>query len=375
MNFLFISELLPIDTFASEVVFYRHFKMLIENGHKIHLLTDQNSYLSRKKDLLPQFHLHILPNRKWYYLPFKPYGLLQKLRFLNYYQFYVKSIIKDHKIDHLMGFIHGNFLIAFAAYIQRKTNLQLFSFFHDDTNELNFDAHTKSINKNTSNILAVSKKVFIASNAFKKNWPNYAHKFVLLYPIPTIANKSKSNYLHESYRTIGYSGSVYNEIINSLDQFSSFLENLNYKLIIIGNNSKVNFLEEKYDKVKCLPLFDTAEQSNDFILKNCTICLIAYPENVVEMPWIKTCFPSKFIQYCILGIPTIIIAPKNSALGAWCIENNWILYSDKYSYSTIEYLVQKRIKDQRVIDQVNYFKTKIFDPKIIHHQLEENLFS
>ena len=95
MNFLFISELLPIDTFASEVVFYRHFKMLIENGHKIHLLTDQNSYLSRKKDLLPQFHLHILPNRKWYYLPFKPYGLLQKLRFLNYYQFYVKSIIKE----------------------------------------------------------------------------------------------------------------------------------------------------------------------------------------------------------------------------------------------------------------------------------------
>lgn len=371
MNFLFISETLPVDTHASSVVFYRHFKTLVEKGHKVHILTDKNSYKNRKKELLSEFTIHIIPNRKWYYLPFKPFGLLQKLRFFDYYHLYTKKIIQEEKIDKLIGYVNGNFLIAFSAYVQKRTNLPLISFFHDDTKELNFGNDTKSVIDNTEKILDASYSVLIASAAFIENWQKYANKFVLLYPIPTSHDVNSDFVLKHLENHIGYSGTVYNEIIPSLDKFSSFLNELDFKFTIIGNNIQAKYLAERYKKLTYLSLFDTAEEANDFLLENCNVCIIAYPEKVKDMPWIKTCFPSKFIQYCILGIPTIIIAPENSALGKWCLANNWLLYSATYNIENIKALLNLVSTNKGVTDQVQHFKKNIFEPKIIQKQFED----
>jgi hypothetical protein len=35
------------------------------------------------------------------------------------------------------------------------------------------------------------------------------------------------------------------------------------------------------------------------------------------MPWIKSCFPSKFVQFTATGLPTLLFAPPGSALGIW----------------------------------------------------------
>ncbi|WP_029286648.1 glycosyltransferase [Pedobacter sp. R20-19] len=375
MNFLFISEHLPIDTYASEVVFYRHFKLLVENGHNVHILTDQNSFTNRKKDLLDQFHLHILPNRIWYYLPFKPYGILKKIRFYGYYNSYTRKIIAEQKIDKLIGFIHGNFLTTFSAYVQKKSRLPLISFFHDDTNELNFGTGAKSINNNTIEVLNASSKVLIASEVFKDNWQKFSHKFLLLYPIPAHNKKARIQTLNLTNHKIGYSGTVYNEILPALDKFSNYLARLNSDLTIIGNNEKTFQLANKYNDLTCLPLFNTAEEANEYLISNCNICLIAYPEQTIEMPWIKTCFPSKFIQYCMLDMPTIIIAPHDSAIGKWCIVNKWILYSNVYDFEIIKNLLDQVSTNSDIIKQVRYLKEEVFDPQITHKRLEEILLS
>lgn len=374
MNFLFISEHLPLDTYASEVIFYRHFIKLIEDGHSIHLLTDQNSYNNKKKNLDSRFFVHILPNRKWYYPPFKPYGILQKIRFFFYYYFYTKTIIKKYNIDKLIGYIHGNFLTAFTAYIQNKCELPLISFFHDDTNELNFENNNSSINNNTTKILEASTKVLIASEAFKDNWPNYSNKFVLLFPIPEAVKITDIKTIDLNNKSIGYSGSVYNEIIPSLDKFSSFLRELNFGFTIIGNNKNVLYLAKKYKEVSCLPLFDKAEEASNYLIDNCQACIIAYPEHINEMPWIKTCFPSKFIQYCILDIPTIIIAPTGSALGKWCIKNKWELYSNNYDLVKIKNMLSKILVDKEVKNHIKLLKENDFNSEKIHKLFKDIVF-
>lgn len=374
MNFLFISEHLPIDTYASEVVFYRHFKLLVENGHNVHILTDQNSFNNRKKDLLNQFHIHILPNRLWYYLPFKPYGILKKIRFYGYYNSYTRKIIAEQEIDKIIGYVNGNFLMAFAAFVQSKSRLPLISFFHDDTNELNFGDDKKSLYDNTCEILKRSTKILIASEAFKTNWSEFSSKFFLLYPIAN-DHYVQLQSVKQIYRRIGYSGSVYNEILPSLKKFSSYLVEIKANLTIIGNNQEAFKLLNQYKEVTCLPLFATSQEANHYLISNCNVCLIAYPENIKEMPWINTCFPSKFIQYCILGIPTLIIAPANSALGKWCRQNNWLLYSETYDMQLIDSLLTKAVHSPEVARQVEYFRTEIFNTKIIQKKFEEVVFA
>ncbi len=371
MNFLFISEHLPIDTHASEVVFYRHFKQLIKNGHRVHILIDRNSYNNRKKDLWNQFVVHIIPNRKWYYLPFQPSGILKTTRFLCYYHIYTKKIITEQKIDKLIGYINGNFLMAFAAFVQRKTKLPLISFFHDDTNELNFGEDKKSVNDNTMEILNASTRIFIASEAFKKNWSEFSSKFTLLYPVPTAIKNVDTGSYKLKRRHIGYSGTVYNEILPSLEKISGYLAKMESDLTIIGNNEAAYTLLKHFKEVRCLPLFDTAQEANDYLISNCNVCLIVYPEDMNEMPWIKTCFPSKFIQYSILGLPTLIIAPIDSALGNWCNQNKWILYSDKYDFKLIDQLLIQAFTNPEVKKQVDYLQKKVFKPEIIQTIFEE----
>ncbi|QNR85305.1 glycosyltransferase [Pedobacter riviphilus] len=372
MNFLFISEILPTDTYASEIVFYRHFSELVKKGHSVHILTDQNSYNNRNKDLSSEFSIHIVPNRKWFYLPFKPFGILQNIRFYIYYLLYVRSILRKYKIDKIIGYVHGNFLLAFSAFIKKKTHLQLISFLHDDPNEIN-RSDSDSIGINTIKILSKSDKVLVASDSFKENWPQFKNKFYLLYPIP--GSFDCTVHLKSSPTKVGYSGTIYDEIIFSLDKLISILETLKIDFDLIGNNNKSAYLQEKYNNVQCIPLFPTSNESNEYLINNCRTCVIAYPENIDQMPWIRTCFPSKFIQYCLLGIPSIIIAPKKSAIGKWCIENNWILYSENYDNKNIEKLIYRSHIDQMVFDQVEYFKNSIFNPLKLQSDFEELLIN
>ncbi|GAA3956276.1 hypothetical protein GCM10022246_07790 [Pedobacter ginsengiterrae] len=369
MNILFISEILPINTYASDVVFHRHFKRLISEGHTIHILTDVNSYANRKKDLDSVFRIHLLPNRKWYYPPYKPYGILQKIRFFDYYQLHAKAIIEDNQIDTLIGFVYGDFLATFCSFVQIKTGLPLYSFFHDDTSELNSHKSKKISIENSKKILEVSRFVFIASEALIDNWPQFSKKLKLLYPIPEDARENDKLPIPTKNKAIAYSGSVYNEVIPYLEKVSLFLYHIRVPFYIIGNNDNAKYLSYSYKNVHYQTLFETAKESNDFLIATCKACIIPYPQLLIEMPWIKTCFPSKFIQYTRMGIPTIIIAPIESALGKWCIKNKWPLYLKEYNQKELYELLATKITTTETLNMIELFSSTMFNPDYIHKQL------
>lgn len=370
-NILFISEMLPIDTHASSVVFYRHFKRLTEQGYKVHILTDENSYNRRLKNVEDCFTVHLLPNRKWFYPPYKNRGIFQEIRFYDYFQSYAKKIIREEDISLLVGYVAYKFLSSFTAYVQKKSHLNLISFFHDDPLELHFFNSRNEYYKSAYEILDASKIVLLASDAFKNNWSMFSDKFQLLYPIPEYSSVIKTDINFNLKNKIGYSGTVYNEIVPQLDMISSIFSNLKYEFVIIGNNSKIDYISEKYKGIEIKSFFETSKESNSYLVTNCKMCVIVYPEKIEEMPWVKTCFPSKFIQYCHLGIPTLIIAPKESAIGKWCIDNNWFLYLCEYDAFQIENIILDLLNSKEVLNQVKYFKDNIFNPEIIHYQLEQ----
>lgn len=368
-NILFISEMLPIDTYASSVVFYRHFKNLEKKGYKIFILTDENSFKRREKELPSSWKVILLPNRRWYFPPYKSSGILQSIRFYFYYES-IKRIIIEEKIDLLMGYVYGNFLAPFVSYVKMKTKLPLISFFHDDTLELNFHKNTKHLKNNTAKILAASEKVLIASEAFIDNWPQYSNKFKLLYPIPETYGGNKNLSSTRNKLMFGYSGSVYNEIISYFELLAPFLVEAGVQLLIIGNNEKAKYLSNKYSgTVFYKPLFKTAEESNDYIKANCDAFVIPYPTKLEEMPWIKTCFPSKFIQCVQLELPILVIAPSTSALGKWCIKHKWLLYTDIYEKEDFIAKVQQ-VSSLQATKQVLELKRTIFNPNLIQDSLE-----
>lgn len=64
-------------------------------------------------------------------------------------------------------------------------------------------------------------------------------------------------------------------------------------------------------------LFPTNQEALDFVASTAAGLLASYSDQSAEMPWITTSFPSKFVEFAHLGLPTLLAAPRDSAIGRW----------------------------------------------------------
>ncbi len=211
--------------------------------------------------------------------------------------------------------------------------------------------------------------VLIASKGFYINWGSYKSKFVLLPPVPDYFEQKNIKIKNTTpYLIFGYSGALYTEMLSSFEKLASIFSTAGHKLFIIGNNEKINYLKNKYPEVIYYrELISTTEESNNFLVENCDAYIIPYPSSIEEMPWIKTCFPSKFIQVTQLGLPIAAFAPQSSALGEWCKAKEWILFADNYNESTIINLCEK-VMLSSAKRQTEKLAQSEFNPKLIHQQ-------
>lgn len=367
----FISETAPVNTHASSVIFYRHLQQLTAEGYRIIWVTDHNSYLANR-DKVKQWECIVLPNRRWYLPPYRGKGLAQYYRFEYYYRSYLQKIINNGPAI-LLTHISGQFLAPFAAYVHKRTQMPLISFFHDDILELNFHRNKKSLVKNTKKILEASVSVLTVSAEFKNNWPQYSSKFKLLYPLPEVYHPSKYGTTQKQKATfaIAYAGAIYDEILPCFERLLHYLKDTNHRLLIIGDLEKTRSLSDRFpENLVCRDLFDKPEEAFSFLVRNSRAMIIPYPTEIKQMPWIATCFPSKFLQYCQLNLPTIIIAPTMSAIGKWCSNHSWPLYAADYNPESLSRLLNDRNKEA-TITQITNLNAGDFNPQHIVEQFGE----
>lgn len=369
----FISETAPVNTHASSVVFYRHLQQLTADGHHVIWVTDHNSYLANR-DKVNQWECIVLPNRRWHLPPYRGSGFAQYYRFEYYYHSYLQKVISDGP-SILLTHISGQFLAPFSAYVHKRTQIPLISFFHDDILELNFNRNKKTLVKNTKKVLEASRSVLTVSAEFKNNWPQYSSKFTLLYPLPEVYHPSQ--YIIPQKQkpafTIAYSGAIYDEMLPCFERLLYYLKDTNHQLLIIGDRKKTRSLNDRFpENLVCHDLFDKPEEAFDFLVRNSEAMIIPYPAEIKLMPWTATCFPSKFLQYCQLNLPTIIIAPAMSAIGKWCSDHSWPLYSADYNHESLSRLLNDANKEA-AIAQITNLNAGDFNPQHIARQFEEVL--
>jgi hypothetical protein len=63
--------------------------------------------------------------------------------------------------------------------------------------------------------------------------------------------------------------------------------------------------------------FAENRQALRFLADSAAGLLVSYSETSDSMPWIRTSFPSKLIEYTHLGLPIMIYAPEDSAVADW----------------------------------------------------------
>lgn len=376
-SILFICEMPPVNTGASSVLFFRHLKLLEQDGFKISVVVNEIGLKNSKSEIPKSWNTFVLPNRKWWYPPYKPDGLLKQIRYYLIY-FELINFLKINKPDIIIGCLYGIYLSGFCSLLSKLLNIKLFMFYHDRAELLNYQDNLKMqkiTQKHNFEIINQANKIWTVSEQlvyYKQGWEN---KFQVIYPIPEelhfvppIWNENFAN-----SPVIGYAGSLYNEVVDIIIIIAKILKQLNGKLLILTHQSEnVEKIKHECDNVINFPTMPTYNACK-FIYDNCSSFLVAYPSDIKSMPWIESCFPSKFTQFMQTGLPNIVISTEESAIAKWCIKYKWIGYNSNYKKENIaSFLNDLCIKNkwEAMRDQSIEFMNQYFDPEYIHSKIK-----
>jgi hypothetical protein len=320
-SLLFVSDCSPNLGMASPVIFHRHLSRLEDAGWRIHLLlpeADEKNYSGR-----PTWRVKFLPNRLWWYPPFRPFGALASLRYCIFSQASA-ALIAEARPHVVLGYLRGMYFSGLAAHLARKHRLPLGYIYHDAT-ELFPDMQADRVSrehflKMKARMIRQSSLVWVVSEEMLREGDTPA-KTKLLWPLSEDVGVSQWPAWRPNLQTqsvLAHAGTVYNEIVEPLIDIAKALSTLGGRLLILTNSTANarRVADACPGQVEIRPAVAVAEACAT-IMSQASALLIAYPRTTNAMPWIKSCFPSKFVQFTATGLPTILFAPPDSALDIW----------------------------------------------------------
>jgi hypothetical protein len=330
---IYISEIHPVETHASSAVIHRHLLSLEKAGFAIIVI---GLSAAAAKDPIPaRWRQILIPTRRFYYPPYRPYAVLRQIRWHLLDQLILPALAGT-PIHSVIGLLQGEYLCGYAAWLSKQLKRPLFYFYHDRGERLYHSRHPASAARLTQQNLALLaspwlRRVWTVTPELSYKSAGLDEKFRTVYPLPVFLGISAaSNWRAEfTLPVIAYAGTIYNEVVAPLLQLASALEAVGGRLLLYthmaANAGKIQaqfphvvaYEGDINDPVRVGALLQ--EKASAFV--------VIYPDDVAQMPWSLDCFPSKFTQFVQTGLPAIVIAPTETAVGRWCQRSQWSLYS------------------------------------------------
>ncbi len=380
-NVLFVSDTSPNNRLASPVIFYRHLCRLEDAGWKINLVLhagDLRNYIGRDS-----WRVKVLPMRRAWWPPFRPYGFLARLRF-RLLLTEIRSYLASVQPDVIIGYLHGVYLAEFAARVSHRYHLPLGYFYHDASELFQatgpdlpaLDRFTKLKRRlidRASVVWAVSPAMLAELDESKSR---------LLYPmsdeLPERGRKPWDAAVGQG-PVIVHAGTVYNETVEPLVLAANALAQLGGRLVLFTDSTEAaaRLQADSAGQVevnRARPVPDVCAE----VWQRAAAMLVAYPSSVSAMPWIRTNFPSKFVQFTGVGVPTWILAPRGSAMAEWAFERNYPALLSNYSPESLvagmRQLLQRDTWQASVDCGLKWWEEE-FRPELIATSFERDLES
>ena len=123
-------------------------------------------------------------------------------------------------------------------------------------------------------------------------------------------------------------------------------------------------------------LLPTNRDALDFVGQRAAGFLAAYCDRVDEMPWIRSSFPSKVVEFSQLGLPMLFVAPEESAIYQWNAERQVpanLLPDDEAGVAAFVTALKDRAEWERLAKATRALADGEFSPDHIQRRLAERL--
>jgi glycosyltransferase involved in cell wall biosynthesis len=374
LKIAFISHVLPADTAASQVTFYRHFKELKHAEFLFYsammdttslpgnvVKVDYPGWLRR----ITNTRLHKMVETIVDYTNFPPASIKP-----------IAAELRRSEVDVIVTLAHGREAWLALACAQ-ATGIPLISFFHDD-----FWTGVKSRERFFAKLAARSRICFCVSPRMLANFQKYTANARLLWPVgeSSAIIPPKPGKIDGQKWVILHTGTIYQyleEPILALARAFKTHPEIEFWSTGKPKGWSEAGVKEFNDSGSALGFLSREELRKTF--ERADVLLSITPFGEPYRSWVSSYFPSKVVEYSRIMRPIVVWAPAETAISDWAKSSRAALAVNSEDSGKVIQAIVQLVKDQdlrtSLIECLQQVTDTEFNPRVLQQQFEEALGS
>ena len=322
-----------------------------------------------------------LPHRRAWWPPYRQGSrILRKVRMILWAR-ECRSLFRGHKPDAVLTYLsyHCELMSEVAAHYCRLEHIPMTVIIYDDA--LAFGKHTsyeaKMILGRFRWILRQSHQNWFVSHQLASAYGFRPSEDSVELPMPD-GDVELIQWREEfsDAPIVVYAGYIYPQQYPLLARLAGLIQRAGGKLLLISKDSPETRAFADASRVEFHPLLPTNRDALEFVRNRAAAFLAAYCDDVVEMPWIRSSYPSKVVEFGNLGLPILFVSPAESAIFAWNQERGVpfnLLPDDSEGVLRFIEAIKRQLQWNALAKPIRELARTEFNPERIQQRIEYNL--
>lgn len=372
----------PAEGAGSAIIVYRHLKRFAAAGWRVRIVADWG-----QEHLIPTCVAHgwptmTLSHRKSWWPPFNSDQSLSRAFRAWLWAGEVREWLGAAKPDAVFTYLSAfsDMLSIGAVGFARRYHLPLATIIHDDARDFLKDPEEGARAHNRRQwIVENSSKAWFASPSLAECFRLDPRISGVLPPIPEgteAAPLLDPSATGNEPPLLIYAGNYWPPQLPVLANLSRVARENGARFLAVLKDNTADLAYLREQNVEHRSPFPKNAEALEYFRIHAAAMVVSYANSSDDMPWARTSFPSKLIEYCHLGLPLVIVAPGDTAIVRWAHERQ---FPDVFTPADIEGLTGyvKQLSDpafrrQRAEISLSFARSE-FDPAAIQQKLTDSL--
>lgn len=378
-NLLYFGHV-PLEGAGSAIIVLRHLRRFAEDGWNVRVVADwgQDHSLCHAAG----WPVLELSHRRPWWPSFNPDNALSRQLRAWLWAGETRRWLGRVEVDGVLTYLSAfsDTLSIAAVGFARRYGCPLATLIHDDTRCFTQNpTEALPAHERRQWIVRHSTKAWFASPGLAACYDLPANQVGVLPPIPegaaAIADPSSgANATASASPLLVYAGNYWPPQLPTLAHIAAAVGKTGGRLLAVlkENAEHVSYL--KAHGVEWRAPFPRNAEALDYYRAHASALVVSYAPNSAEMPWTRTSFPSKLIEYCHLGLPIAIVAAEDTAVVRWARARNFPdVFAPDDATGLADYTARLRdpaFRRERSALALSFARGE-FDPVAIQRQLAE----
>ena len=305
----------PSQGTGSPITILRHLQRFAAEGHRISVIGEWGAPSTSAWPVLR------LPHRRFWWPPFGANADWLRAWRMRLWAGESARVLGERPTAVLtyLGY-HSGLLSEVAAHYARRFRLPLSTIVHDDVAAFPSadPVAVKATQQRYRWILEQAHRNWFVSEELAAAYGQSGGEDAVLLPIPEGTNRQTQWRTSFADRPVIVSaGFLYDEQIPLLTRLARIIDRAGGHLLLLTRETPALRDLCTREPITLKALLPSNSDALDFVATEAAGFLTAYCDRVEEMPWIRSSYPSKVVEFSHAGLPMLFVSPAASAIHRW----------------------------------------------------------